>query len=209
MSILSLNVQGIYTSNKEGKLGLLKDIAFETNAMVIALTESHLLQDIKDSEIKIEGYDPYRSDRLHGEKGGILVYIKSSLGLGVTEIDKGSINHVEYSVIEMKKIETVLITVYRPPGAELSAFSSVLLKVKEALNKFEKMPLIIWSGDFNFPNIDWKVSDVKGGTVTLQQQAWALLKILDEYQLEQCVAEPTRGRNTLDLYMTNNVDHIL
>ena len=90
MSILSLNVQGIYTSNKEGKLGLLKDIAFETNAMVIALTESHLSQDIKDSEIKIEGYDPYRSDRLHGEKGGILVYIKSSLGLGITEIDKGS-----------------------------------------------------------------------------------------------------------------------
>ena len=209
MSILSLNVQGIYTSNKEGKLGLLKDIAFETNAMVIALTESHLLQDIKDSEIKIEGYDPYRSDRLHGEKGGILVYIKSSLGLGVTEIDKGSINHVEYSVIEMKKIETVLITVYRPPGAELSAFSSVLLKIKESFKKFEKMPLIIWSGDFNFPNIDWKVSDVKGGTVSLQQQAWALMKILDEYQLEQCVFEPTRGRNILDLYVTNNVDHIL
>ena len=96
-----MNIQGIYTSNKEGKLGLLKDIAFETNAMVIALTESHLSRDIQDSEIKIEGYETFRSDRLNGEKGGILVYTKTSLGLGVTNLDSGSINGVEYSIIQM------------------------------------------------------------------------------------------------------------
>ena len=71
------------------------------------------------------------------------------------------------------------------------------------------MPMIICIGDFNFPNIDWKQSDVRGGTVSLQQQAWALMKTMDEYQLEQCIEEPTRGRNILDLYMTNSADHIL
>ena len=209
VSILSMNIQGIHTKNRAGKLGLLKDIADENKAMIIAQTESHLDEEIKNAEIKIEGFEAYRTDREDGARGGVIVYVKSNLGLGISEMHSGSIQNIEFSILSLKKIETILITIYRPPTANLNAFNKVLSNIKLTLEKFDKIPRVIWTGDLNFPIIDWKTLNVSGGSTDSQLQAWALLRIMDEYQLEQCVDAATRGRNILDLYITNDEDHIL
>ena len=52
-----MNAAGIYASNRTFKLGLLGEIASNINTMVIAITDFHLQDYVKDVEIKLSGYD--------------------------------------------------------------------------------------------------------------------------------------------------------
>lgn len=43
---------------------------------MLALTESHLTDDISEAEIKIENYTPFRTDRASPrKKGGVITYL--------------------------------------------------------------------------------------------------------------------------------------
>ena len=46
-----------------------------TNINFISLTETHLKPDVQNSEIHIEGFTPYRSDRVERNNGGAMIYI--------------------------------------------------------------------------------------------------------------------------------------
>ena len=50
-------------------------MAISNNNLIMALTESHLNEDISDAEITIYGFTPYRADRVGIVKKGIIVYI--------------------------------------------------------------------------------------------------------------------------------------
>ena len=95
-----------------------------------------------------------------------------------------------------------------------------MMKIME--NTLENKPetktsKIIVTGDFNFPFMDWKNH---GGNVYLNKlkgnikkedrsQANILLDMMDTYALIQEISEPTRGKNILDLLMTNNSEMIM
>ena len=57
----------------------LSDTAYMDVAYILALTESHLSDEIKDCEIRINGYDLHRSDRTRTFHGGVIIYTKSEL----------------------------------------------------------------------------------------------------------------------------------
>ena len=60
-------------------------------------------------------------------------------------------------------------------------------------------------GDFNFPNIDWSSSNCNPSHGREQQLAGeALLSFIDYNMLHQVVNTPTRDRNILELFLTNN-----
>ena len=62
----------------------------------------------------------------------------------------------------------------------------------------------IWlAGDFNFPDVNWDTLSVKpgGAYAGLLRQ---MIKIANDFGLEQVVREPNRGKNTLDLFFTTN-----
>jgi len=46
---------------------------------IIGVVETWLTEDIRDAEIKINGYEFYRKDRRIGKGGGIILYVKESL----------------------------------------------------------------------------------------------------------------------------------
>ena len=52
-TIISANIQGLYSRNGHHKIGMLAELAEEENASFIALTETHLREEILDSEISI------------------------------------------------------------------------------------------------------------------------------------------------------------
>ena len=52
-------------------------MAKSENAYIIAVTETWLSDDIVDAEIAINGYTPYRSDRIGRQRGGVMIYIRS------------------------------------------------------------------------------------------------------------------------------------
>ena len=66
------------------------------------------------------------------------------------------------------------------------------------------MPIIIFTGDLNFPIIDWQMETEDGGTHENQVQANVFLQFAQEQCLQQYIEEPTRKNNILDVFLTNN-----
>ena len=56
---------------------MLRDMAILSNAVVVAVTESHLNDEILSAEVHMAGYDFYRVDRANKvKKGGVALYIR-------------------------------------------------------------------------------------------------------------------------------------
>ena len=62
--VIYVNIHGLTPKSDKPKVPYLSDLARETNALFIWVTESHLNPNILDAEISIPGYDVYRSDRM-------------------------------------------------------------------------------------------------------------------------------------------------
>ena len=62
---------------------------------------------------------------------------------------------------------------------------------------------ILLAGDFNLPDIDWTNNAfIPGGQYPALSKK--MLEIVNDFGMEQVVLEPTRGKNTLDLFFTTN-----
>ena len=74
------NIQGLYPRKGKHKIDLLRELTAECNTNIIALTESHLRQDIKDAEEHIQNIEMFRADRSEGTSGvGAVVYLRNCL----------------------------------------------------------------------------------------------------------------------------------
>ncbi|KAK3863622.1 hypothetical protein Pcinc_030628 [Petrolisthes cinctipes] len=105
------------------KVEMLEEIAIETNAMVIALTESHLRIDILEAEIGMVEFQAYRADRSEGKKkGGVIVYVKRDIAARTRVISCGSNSVVENVVLHVSSINLAIVTIYRPPTCKLAEF---------------------------------------------------------------------------------------
>ena len=60
------NIAGLVTRGDKTKLKMLQEEAVTVNAILIALSESHLTENHLNSEIIIDGYALYRNDRAAG-----------------------------------------------------------------------------------------------------------------------------------------------
>ena len=58
------------------------------------------------------------------------------------------------------------------------------------------MQNIIFTGDLNFPIIDWQMETAEGGIHENQVQANNSLQFAQEQCLQQYIEEPTRKNNT-------------
>ena len=129
------------------------------------LTETHLNDEIKDAEINITGFEIYRSDRKGFKNGGVMLYIRSSLGLGTRVLHSLSHNKIDMIIVECVKINGVLVSLYRPPSADGESFYYVLNEMRRILNENNaEQKNIVIAGDFNLPIIEWRSRQVKGGT---------------------------------------------
>ena len=62
-------------------------------------------------------------------------------------------------------------------------------------------------GDFNLPGWDWPCLSLKPGTQYGAQHT-KFCDILHDFGLTQCVIDPTRKNNTLDLIATNLTEQV-
>ena len=69
-------MRGLKPGIKDNKLEYLEMIANENDAIVIAITETHLKDRIDDTEIHINGYSSTRSDQNIREGGGVMNYVR-------------------------------------------------------------------------------------------------------------------------------------
>ena len=62
------------------KLSYVKDMAMEGNSAFIAMTETHLSENVENAEVNIPGYMIYRADRASPRShGGCMVYVRNDL----------------------------------------------------------------------------------------------------------------------------------
>ena len=206
-----LNAQGITpqaTSSQHWKLPFLVDKLEEQRSdfiPFIGITETWLKSYITDSQIAIENYSSLRSDRHRIQRGSVLMYVHNSLHVSdVVTYDKGKCEAVMGT---QSSINTILVTLYRPPGTSDEMFRELLLAMQQYLDNAmdRKHHDIYIMGDFNLPSIDWKTlaDDHSQGQVRGIVPAQRLFDFMGTNFLTQIVYVPTREENTLDLVLTN------
>ena len=206
-----LNAQGISpqaTSSQRWKLPFLVDKLEEQRSdfiPFIGITETWLKSYITDSQIAIENYSSIRSDRNRIQRGGVLMYVHNSLPVSnVVAYDKGKCEAVMGT---LSSINTILITLYRPPGTQDEMFRELLAEIQQYLdNAMERKHHDIYiMGDFNLPSIDWMslADDHSQGQVRGNVPTQRLFDFMGANFLTQVVDVPTREGKTLDLVLTN------
>ncbi|XP_076061613.1 uncharacterized protein LOC143037360 [Oratosquilla oratoria] len=203
------NIQGLYPKSNKSKVSFLKELTLEEDPMFIALTETHLATNVKDSEIGITNYTLYRADREGRSHGGVMVYLRHDLAAHTMTLLSHSNGVIELLALHITNINLIIVNCYRPPQCNLESFSKALEKLNEVLETTpHAMTDVIICGDFNFPFICWPDGRSSGGTLEDQAQAKLLLEIADKLFLNQHIMEPTRRNNILDLFFTNNQESV-
>ena len=158
-----LNVHGLLLTTDRTKTAMIRDTATDMNAWAIVLNETWLTTSILDAEVRIEGFNLYRSDRVGRDKasGGVCIYLKEAIA--AVPILTHSNGTVESLVLKVRELELLLCTIYRPPdclkAAKTHLFNDSLDLVSEAISFAQansgKFSNILGLGDFNLPKIDW------------------------------------------------------
>ena len=209
-----MNIQGITPSaysRSKYKLPSLIEEHITSNTPWIAVTESWLKPHIADAQVNIPNYQILRQDRTKRERGGVLLYVHDSLPTSNVQTFDDSI--CGGIACQIKSINSILVTVYRPPSAPESSFTKIMNFTQRYIseNNSDDQSDIFLTGDFNFPEISWPVCDSFTSRSKPCNAANQLIHLMEENFLNQLVNKPTRGSNILDLFITNNeniISHI-
>ena len=92
---------------------------------------------------------------------------------------------------------------YSPPDTDRNGFQGCLAFVNDCIGRrLDDWFQVFFTGDLNFPNIDWKCERVLSGQDTESRySAGDLLPFLESNLMVQLVDYPTRERNTLDIFL--------
>ena len=206
--LILANIQGLHTRNRKDKTTRLAEMASEENVIIIAITESHLREEVLSAEVAIPGYALQRVDRGGGtKKGGVAIYLREDISQQFGSAHGGSFENIEFLCNYCPKWNLVLCIVYRPEGS--AQFERVMREISAFIDRRgPPLPNIILMGDFNFPQITWSsgVINWAGRSSSERRAALRLLECNDQFCLAQVVDKPTRGKNLLDLILTNNCD---
>ena len=200
----NLNVRSILAVNDTGARidHVEQEYSIDNHYDAITMTETKLGPHISDDNVALEGYHIYRKDRTRGG-GGVCAYISNS-------IPTTRLTHLETDNSELFWLKlhfgpkTVYFGVcYRPPGQTALEKANFLFDLETQLD--EILPLcrgpnqtVILTGDFNDRTKDWHSPHNES---ELGQE---LYNLLNSFNLQQLIKEPTRKDNLLDLLITNN-----
>ena len=211
--VLYWNIRGLLPLSNKTKILYLRDLTILKNPLIIVLTETHLNSNILNAEVNIPGYTLYRSDREGRTHGGTCIYTRNDLA--TQQLVSHSNSVCETLVLKVKTLEIILVSIYRPPDTSLEAFTEAISLSKAAiddtLEKDPKTKTILQFGDYNFPCISWpskriyqKEQENRNNKASEKEQAELFVDFMEENFLENLSLSPTRGRNILDLILSNN-----
>ena len=210
IKLLVANVDGLYTFRNKTKVKFLEELCTSQNISFICVCESHLNPTIRDAEVKMNGFVLHRTDRSGGRrKGGVAVYVKECASWNAEVVISYSNSVVEMLGIYIREQNLLIIIIYRPPECEYRYFKDSLNKMNIFLSSLPApLPEIIIAGDLNLPHVDWATVTTTDAPTVERLQAALLKDTMEDWCLSQYVRCPTRGRNILDVVISNNVNLI-
>ena len=198
------NIQGMDPSAHSAskcKLPAFIEEHINPNVPIAAFMESWLKHHISDAQVSIPNYQIIRQDRRKRIRGGVIMYIQNSLP--VSDVGTYDDDICEAVVCTIKSINTKVAAIYRPPDTNTQSFENLLKFLHKELNSGndDKFTEFIVMGDLNLPEINWEGNRVN---TTTNKSESMFLEFMENNLLSQYITQPTRGRNTLDLFLTNN-----
>ena len=153
MDGISLNIQGL----NDKKLKYLSEHCASRNTFALCLCETWLNSDIESVEVSIKNFELHRTDRKCRSRGGVAIYVNNQFIVDHTSILSHSNRYCEVLALHVKAENIAIVTVYRPPSAQLSHFTEVMQLLNEWLesNCNNETHAIVF-GDLNLPYISWE-----------------------------------------------------
>ena len=108
-TIIQGNVRGLCSYDRT-KILTLSRLALMHNSVAIALTETHISEDIEDNEINIDGWSQFRGDRAMRKCGGSILYIKE--GLTVSNETSFSNGYCDMAGVYISNRNLAIISIY-------------------------------------------------------------------------------------------------
>ena len=172
------------------------------NIDLFFLTETWLTNKVNDATVCPFNYNIYRSDR-SSRGGGVAILFKNSLKVIKVKNDSISTSNInfEYLCVDviLKKIKLRFCCVYLPP---LSARCALTVQnvIKMIKMVFPKECSFYVLGDFNMPNIDWRIP-----STDFNKPHECFLDFCTDNFLTQIIENPThKNGNILDLIICNH-----
>jgi hypothetical protein len=186
----------------EGRLDLIEQfLGLEIEYDVICITETHLDNNVKSSDLKINSYQELiRRDR-NRMGGGVAVYVREGLVVKHrTDLESHNIEAV-WIEIEHRCKAIIIGVIYRPPNSSANDCLEFIDQLQDTYIKAlsSKPKSVIMIGDFNDRCKTWS-SDHTLYNSDLGNQ---LVDFTNSNNLCQMIDEPTRGESLLDLIITN------
>ncbi|CAG2244297.1 unnamed protein product [Mytilus edulis] len=210
LTILTMNCRSL---RSEAKRNMLQTIIETHEPHIVHLQETHLDKTISTAEIlDPEQYEIVRKDRITEkghEGGGIINAVRKNIVCnGEDTLDTNC--EIGWTKIQLKGCKALYTgCYYRKPDNDPTPLQNLNTSISR-LTHNNTLPNIILTGDFNLPDIDWDEEDSNGGYTIKSSHNYSneinklALDIVEEHCLQQCVTEPTREKNILDLVLTTN-----
>ncbi len=158
---------------------------------ITCITEIWLRNHIDDNIVNLSGFRLVRLDRTNGQHGGICMYVKNSIQCNILQDLLDSNFEIVWVYIRPNRLPRgipciIIGTLYHPPSANNQEILDHLLKCLSIIESRFPNCGVILLGDFNNLNVS---------------------RLKRNFRLKQIVNFPTRGRNVLDLILTNLRDY--
>jgi len=173
----------------------------EADPDIIVGSETWLYPGISEREVLPAGYHfVSRKDRIQDRHGGVAVAAKDSIT--GTDIKLDTYAEITASSLVCRgKDPLIIVAIYRPPSSDQTYMEEVCRQMRH-LHLAYPTSTIWLAGDINLPDIDWTTCSIKGNNYP-HRISQLFLDMVHDTSSEQVVNFPTRGANTLDLFVTN------
>ena len=178
------------------KLDSLYDFLENNHSTVLCLSETWLTESILDPMlVKNHNFSVYRSDRITDTVGGgVAIFVPNCFSTSL--VSELTFSGPDFECVSVFINNKLVSCVYRKPTHNVSDLFFV--HIKKCVS-FRASSVLV--GDFNFPGLS---SAAKYHTKSEK----SFIQFCQTNGLSQCVNEATRGKNILDLVLTNDVESI-
>ena len=120
---------------------------------IIMITETWLSSAISDHEVFPTGYHVFRRDR-GSRGGGVLIAVSSNLIASVVA-KPDSCELIAARVLSAPPL--LLLCTYAAPNSPSCYYENIISACSLLLCSFGPSSLLILAGDFNLPDVDWRI----------------------------------------------------
>ena len=196
LKIAHLNVNRLIN-----KLDGVRELLYDYNLDVLALSETWLSPDIADSEIDLVGYKLVRKDRNGSNKlsgGGVMFYVRETIPFTMrADLSLSNEELLWIEIIRQKCKPLLVASIYRPPDQNEAAFIDSLQNGFANIDSERKSLILL--GDFNIDQFG------KNNSAKRLLRSFAILN-----DIKQIINEPTRitehSKTLIDLIFVN-IEH--